>query len=72
MKQTKEKILEAAFVLMLKNGINGVSTSDIANALGVARSLPYKHFKNKKELVLESWQHILLVRVINQKKKNPH
>ena len=67
MKQTKEKILEAAFVLMLKNGINGVSTSDIANALGVARSLPYKHFKNKKELVLESFKLFFWDRFIPEK-----
>lgn len=56
MKDTREKILEAAFALMLKNGINGVSTGDIAKALGVARSLPYRYFATKRELVLESFK----------------
>lgn len=56
MKNTREKILEAAFALMLKNGVNGVSTGDIAKALGVARSLPYRYFATKRELVLESFK----------------
>ncbi len=56
MKDTREKILETAFALMLKNGVNGVSTGDIAKALGVARSLPYRYFATKRELVLESFK----------------
>jgi len=55
-KDTREKILEAAFAMMLKNGVNGVSTGDIAKALGVARSLPYRYFATKRELVLESFK----------------
>lgn len=56
MKDTREKILEVAFALMLKNGINGVSTGAITKVLGVARSLPYRYFSTKRELVLESFK----------------
>lgn len=56
MKDTREKIMEAAFVLMAKKGVGGVSTSDIASALGISRSLPYRYFPNKRELVFECFK----------------
>lgn len=56
MKDTSEKILQTAFALMIKAGYNGVSTSDISNALGIARSLPYKHFKNKRDLFYQAFK----------------
>ena len=53
-KNTREKILEAAFVLMLQNGYNGVSTRDITAHIGITPSLPYRYFSTKRDLLLES------------------
>lgn len=54
MKNTRVKILNAAFVLMLKKGYNAVSTRDITNFLGVTASLPYRYFSSKRELLFEA------------------
>lgn len=51
MKDTRAKIMEAAFALMIKNGVDAVSTGDIAKSLGISRSLPYRYFPTKRELV---------------------
>ncbi len=56
MKDTKEKILETAFVLMIKHGMSAVSTGDITKAMGVARSLPYRYFSTKRELIYQSFK----------------
>lgn len=54
MKDTKEKILETAFVLLVKNGYNGVSIGDITKALEITRSLPYRYFPSKRDLLFEA------------------
>ncbi len=56
MKDTKEKILETAFVLMIRRGMSAVSTGDITKAIGVARSLPYRYFPTKRDLVYETFK----------------
>ena len=56
MKDTKERIMEAAFALMIKNGVDAVSTGDITKALGLSRSLPYRYFSTKRELVYETFK----------------
>ena len=56
MKDTKERIMEAAFVLMIKNGVDAVSTGDITKVLNLSRSLPYRYFKTKRELVYETFK----------------
>jgi transcriptional regulator, TetR family len=54
MTYTKEKIIETAFVLLLKNGYNGVSIGTITGELNIARSLPYRYFKSKRDLLFEA------------------
>ena len=54
MKDTKEKILETAFALLVKNGYNGVSIGDITKALDITRSLPYRYFPSKRDLLFEA------------------
>ncbi len=56
MRDTKERIMEAAFALMIKNGVDAVSTGDITKALGLSRSLPYRYFSTKRELVYETFK----------------
>lgn len=48
--------MEAAFALMIKNGVDAVSTGDITKALGLSRSLPYRYFSTKRELVYETFK----------------
>jgi AcrR family transcriptional regulator len=47
---TKERILDEALTLFSKNGYDGVSVKDIANAVGIKDSSLYKHFKSKYEI----------------------
>lgn len=54
MKDTKEKILETAFALLVKNGYNGVSIGDITKTLDITRSLPYRYFPSKRDLLFEA------------------
>ncbi len=54
MKNTKERILEATFVLMLQKGYNSVSTRNITSYLKITPSLPYRYFTSKKELLYEA------------------
>ena len=57
MNDTKKKILETAFVLLVEKGYNGVSIGDIANKLKVARSLPYKYFQSKNDIFYETFKY---------------
>ncbi len=56
MRDTKERIMEAAFALMIKNGADAVSTGDITKALGLSRSLPFRYFSTRRELVYETFK----------------
>jgi len=47
---TKERILDEALTLFSKNGYDGASVKDIANAVGIKDSSLYKHFKSKYEI----------------------
>ena len=57
MNDTKKKILETAFSLLIEKGYNGVSIGDIANKLNIARSLPYKYFKSKNDIFYETFKY---------------
>src|SRR5690242_19617573 len=49
---TRERILEAAFTVLSRQGYENVSIKDIAEAAGVAQGLVHYHFKPKQQLVL--------------------
>jgi AcrR family transcriptional regulator len=49
----RDRILEEAIRLFLKNGFRGTSVKDLTEAVGIARGTLYCHFKSKDE-VLES------------------
>ncbi len=52
MKDTREKILEKTFILLIRKGYDSVSVSDIQKELGMSRGLLYCYFKNKSDLIL--------------------
>lgn len=52
MKDTRTKILETTFLLLLKKGYDAVSVSDIQKKLGMSRGLLYRYFKNKSDLII--------------------
>lgn len=57
MKTTKELLIEKTFFLMIEKGYDKFSVSDIQKSLGMSRSVLYKHFKTKSELVFETCKH---------------
>jgi AcrR family transcriptional regulator len=49
---TRERILEAAFSVLSRQGYENTSIKDIAEEAGVAQGLIHYHFKSKEQLVL--------------------
>src|SRR5258708_17140442 len=52
--QTREKILDAAFRLAARDGLTGLSLSQLAGQLGVSKSGLFAHFRSKEDLQLET------------------
>ena len=61
--QTRTKILQAAQKLFARKGFDGTTTKDLARKAGVAEGTIFRHFSNKKailiELATEGWVDIL-------------
>lgn len=56
MNNTRQQIIETAFLLFLKKGFKAVRLSDIERAAGITRGTFYYHFTNKEEVVKEGLQ----------------
>lgn len=56
--QSREKFIIAAMQEMQEHGISDFSIRRVAQKCGVSSGAPYKHFRNKNELVLESMRYI--------------
>ncbi len=52
-KQTKSRIMKAAFYLFARKGIHGTNSKEIVERAGVSIGSFYSYFKNKKSLMLE-------------------
>lgn len=52
--ETRDKIIEKTFRLLLQKGYDGVSISDIQQATGLSRGLLYHYFGSKETLFLEA------------------
>lgn len=61
--ETRTKILQAAQRLFARQGYDGTSTRDLAQAAGVAEGTLFRHFANKKAILVEvttqGWVEIL-------------
>ncbi|UYZ58669.1 TetR/AcrR family transcriptional regulator [Hymenobacter latericus] len=54
--EIKDRILQAAVELFMRNGIRSVSMDDIAAQLGMSKKTLYKWFDNKDQIVLATMQ----------------
>ncbi|MCD8485486.1 MAG: TetR/AcrR family transcriptional regulator [Desertifilum sp.] len=61
--QTRDRILKAAQHLFARKGYDGTTTRDLAQAAGVAEGTLFRHFTNKKAILIEiatqGWVEIL-------------
>ena len=48
---TKEQLLVAAADLVDKGGPDGVTLRAVGDAIGVSQTTPYRHFKDKRDLM---------------------
>ena len=51
--ETQERILKAAQKLFARRGYGGTTTRDLAEAAGVAEGTLFRHFDNKKAILIE-------------------
>jgi AcrR family transcriptional regulator len=51
--QTRSRILQAALKLFAAQGFDGTTTRDLAQAAGVAEGTLFRHFSNKKAILVE-------------------
>lgn len=51
--ETRKRILQAAQRLFARNGYEGTTTRDLAQAAGVAEGTLFRHFTNKKAILIE-------------------
>lgn len=54
--ETRERILDTAFRMAAREGLDGLSLSTLANELGISKSGLFAHFRSKEELQLEMLQ----------------
>lgn len=59
-RDTKEHIVDAAVRLFNERGSGAVSTNHIAEAAGISPGNLYYHFRNKEEIILQSYQRALV------------
>ena len=50
----KEALIDAALALVLENGIAGFSFAEAARKAGVSAAAPYRHFKDRDDLLRET------------------
>ncbi|SHI59388.1 transcriptional regulator, TetR family [Clostridium cavendishii DSM 21758] len=48
-----QKLIENGLLLLNKEGVDGFSLRKVASMCGVSHNAPYKHFKDKEELIDE-------------------
>ena len=59
MKTTKESILQVSLQLFAERGVDAVSTSMIANQLGITKGALYRHFESKQAIFDAIWHRML-------------
>lgn len=54
----KKELIEQGIVILNDQGLSGFSLRKVAAVCGVSHTAPYKHFKNKEELLLAISLHV--------------
>jgi AcrR family transcriptional regulator len=52
-KDLKQQLIKNGLILLSNEGLHGFSLRKVATMCGVSNNAPYKHFKNKNELINE-------------------
>ena len=68
MKKTKERIIQEAAKLFMKQGFDGTSVAEIGTAVGISPSSLFSHFKNKEEIYENTIEKYVLNSMVTQKK----
>ena len=55
-KERRDEIIEASIRVFNRNGFRGATLDDVANEIGISKSLIYYHFKNKFEILAEVYR----------------
>ena len=66
-KDTKTRILEAAWLLMEERRSQDVSMSSIAKAAGISRQAVYLHFASRTELMIATMHYVDEVKGLNER-----
>lgn len=66
-KDTRTRILAAAWALLERSDGQGVRMSDIAKAAGVSRQALYLHFPTRAELLVETTRYIDVVKKVDER-----
>ena len=54
----RKQLIDNGLKLLNKDGYEGLSLRKVASSCGVSHAAPYKHFKNKEELILAIYSEI--------------
>jgi AcrR family transcriptional regulator len=64
---TRERILESAWELLVANGASAVRMSDIARLTGISRQAVYLHYPSRAELLIATTRYIDEVKEIDKR-----
>lgn len=56
---SRDLMMDAALSILAQDGIEGLTMRKIADHCGLSVAAPYKHFKNKEDLLLQSTYHLV-------------
>jgi AcrR family transcriptional regulator len=56
---SRQRILDAALLLLARHGYDGMSLQQIADEVGLHKATLFHHFTGKRELALEVWESVI-------------
>ncbi|HEY7765812.1 MAG TPA: TetR family transcriptional regulator, partial [Aestuariivirgaceae bacterium] len=70
----KQELLTAAFRVLLRDGLNGATTSGIAAEAGASKGMVHSYFSSKRSLILAAlrWGHSLRKQELTRRLRAAH